>query len=186
MAMIDSSDKLSVRSQCELLGVNRSGVYYRPSKESEENIAFMRLLDERYLDKPTHGVLQMQDYLRDKGYQVNEKRVRRLLRLMGLMAIYPKKNLSKLGHAEYIYPYLLRNLEIDRPNQVWEIDITYIAMEKGFMYLTAIIDVHSRFVVGWGLSNSLDAQASLSVLEEAIEKHGKPEVVNLPMPAGRL
>lgn len=138
----------------------------------------MRMLDERYLDKPTYGVLQMQDYLRDEGYQVNHKRVRRLLRLMGLMAIYPKKNLSKLGHAEYIYPYLLRNLEIDRSNQVWEIDITYIPMEKGFMYLTAIIDVYSRYVVGWGLSNSLEAQASLSVLEEAIGKHGKPEIVN--------
>jgi putative transposase len=110
----------------------------------------MRLLDERYLKKPTHGVLQMQDYLRDEqGLQVNHKRIRRLLRLMGLMAIYPKKSLSKLSQAEYIYPYLLRNLEIKRPNQVWEIDITYIPMEKGFMYLTAIIDVHSRFVAGW-------------------------------------
>lgn len=176
--MVDSSDKLSIRSQCQLLGIHRSGIYYAPAKESEENLSIMRLLDERYLDKPTHGVLQMQDYLRDEGYLVNHKRIRRLLRLMGLMAIYPKKNLSKLGHAEYIYPYLLRNLEINCPNQVWEIDITYIPMEKGFMYLTAIIDVHSRYVVGWGLSNSLDAQASLSVFQEAIENHGKPEIVN--------
>lgn len=139
--MIEPSDKLSIRSQCSLLGIHRSGLYYASAKESEENLSIMRLLDERYLDKPTYGVLQMQDYLRDEGYQVNHKRVRRLLRLMGLMAIYPKKNLSKLGHAEYIYPYLLRNLEINRPTQVWEIDITYIPMEKGFMYLTAIIDV---------------------------------------------
>lgn len=139
----------------------------------------MRLLDERYLAKPTHGVLQRQDYLLDEqGLRVNHKRIQRLLRLMGLMAIYPKKNLRKLGHAEYIYPYLLRNLEVNRPNQVWEIDITYIPMEKGFMYLTTIIDVYSRYVVGWGLSNSLEAQASLSVLEEAIEKYGKPEIVN--------
>jgi putative transposase len=176
--MIDPSEKLSVRAQCQLLDLHRSGVYYSPVGESEENLTFMRLLDERYLDKPTHGVLQMQDYLQDEGYQVGEKRVRRLLRLMGLMAIYPKKNLSKLGHAKYIHPYLLRNLEINRSNQVWEIDITYIAMEKGFMYLTAIIDVYSRFVVGWGLSNSLDAQASLEVLQEATSKHGKPEIVN--------
>lgn len=176
--MVDPKEKLSVRAQCQLLNLSRSGIYYTPVGESEENISFMRLLDERYLDKPTYGVLQMQDYLQDEGYQVGEKRVRRLLRLMGLMAIYPKKNLSKLGHAEYIHPYLLRNLQINRSNQVWEIDITYIAMEKGFMYLTAIIDVHSRFVVGWGLSNSLDAQASLEVLGKAIRKHGKPEIVN--------
>jgi putative transposase len=121
---VEPSDKLSTRSQCELLDIHRSGIYYAPAKENEENLAIMRLLDERYLSRPTHGVLQMQDYLRDEEYLVNHKRVRRLLRLMGLMAIYPKKNLSKLGHAEYIYPYLLRNLEIDRPNQVWEIDIT--------------------------------------------------------------
>ena len=177
--MVEPSEKLSVCSQCSLPGIHRSGFYYAPAKESEENLAIMRLLDERYLAKPTHGVLQMQDYLLDEqGLRVNHKRIRRLLRLMGLMAIYPKKNLSKLGHAEYIYPYLLRNLEINRPNQVWEIDITYIPMEKGFMYLTAIIDVHSRFVVGWGLSNSLEAQASLSVLQEAIERHGKPEILN--------
>lgn len=132
--MVDPSEKLSVRAQCQLLDLSRSGIYYAPMGESEENQTFMRLLDERYLDKPTHGVLQIQDYLQDEGYHVGEKRVRRLLRLMGLMAIYPKKNLSKLGHAEYIHPYLLRNLQINRSNQVWEIDITYIAMEKGFMY----------------------------------------------------
>lgn len=176
--MVEPSEKLSIRCQCRLLDIHRSGIYYAPAKESEENLSIMRLLDERYLTKPTHGVLQMQDYLRDEGYLVNHKRVRRLLRLMGLMAIYPKKNLSKLGQAEYIYPYLLRNLEVNRANQVWEIDITYVAMEKGFMYLTAIIDVYSRYVVGWGLSNSLEAQASLSVLEEAVQKHGKPEIVN--------
>ncbi len=170
--------KLSVRSQCQLLGIHRSGLYYAPAKEGAENLEMMRLMDERYLDRPTHGVLQMQDYLRQQGYQVNHKRVRRLLRLMGLEAIYPKRNLSQLGRAEYIHPYLLRNLEIAHPNQVWEVDITYIALEKGFMYLTAIIDVHSRFVVGWGLSNSLEAEASLAVLREAIGRHGRPEIVN--------
>lgn len=176
--MVDPAEELSIRNQCELLGIHRSGFYYAPVQESEKNLTFMRLLDDRYLDHPTHGVLQMQDYLRDQGYQVNHKRVRRLLRLMNLMAIYPKKNLSKLGHAAYVHPYLLRGLEINYCNQVWQIDITYIAMEKGFMYLTAIIDVYSRYVVSWGISNSLESAASLSVLKEAIRKHGKPQIVN--------
>ena len=175
---MEPAGKLSVRSQCQLLGIHRSGLYYAPAKEGAENLEMMRLMDERYLDRPTHGVLQMQDYLREQGYQVNHKRVRRLLRLMGLEAIYPRRNLSQLGRAEYIHPYLLRSLEITCPNQVWEVDITYIALEKGFMYLTAIIDVHSRYVVGWGLSNSLEAGASLGVLEEAIGRHGKPAIVN--------
>ncbi|WP_237144584.1 IS3 family transposase [Pontibacter pamirensis] len=175
---MEPTGELSVRCQCDLLGIHRSGLYYAPAQESEENLAIMRLMDERYLDKPTHGVLQMQDYLRDEGYGVNHKRVRRLLRLMGLEAIYPKINLSRLGQAEYIHPYLLRGLEIAHPNQVWEVDITYIALEKGFMYLTAVIDVYSRYVVGWGLSNSLEADASLSVLREAIARHGKPAIVN--------
>lgn len=177
-SLVDTSEKLSIRTQCRLLSIHRSGFYYAPAGEKEENLILMRLMDEHYLEHPTHGILQMQDYLRDEGYTVNYKRVRRLMRLMGLRAIYPQKNLSKLGCGEYIFPYLLRNLKVDRTDQVWEIDITYIPMEKGFMYLTAIIDVYSRYVVGWGLSNSLDAQASLSVLQEAIEKHGKPEIVN--------
>lgn len=120
-SMVDTSHELSIRSQCRLLGIHRSGFYYAPAGESEENLDIMRLLDERHLAYPTHGVLQMQDYLKDQGYQVNHKRVRRLLRKMGLMAIYPKKNLSKLGQAEYIRPYLLNNLEIEWNNQVWEI-----------------------------------------------------------------
>ncbi len=176
--MLDPTEKLSIRSQCALLDIHRSGFHYAPASESALNLKLMRLLDERYLDHPTHGVLQMQDYLIDQGYVVNHKRVRRLLRQMNLMAIYPKKNLSKLGHAQYVHPYLLRGLEINRCNQVWEIDITYIAMERGFMYLTAIIDVYSRFVVAWGVSNSLEAAASLSVLKEAISRYGKPEIVN--------
>lgn len=176
--LVEPTSKLSVRSQCDLLGIHRSGLYYAPVQESEENLTIMRLLDERYLSRPTHGVLQMQDYLRDEGYRVNHKRVRRLLRLMGLEAIYPKRNLSQLGRAEYVHPYLLRNLEITYPNQVWEVDITYIPMEKGFMYLTAIIDVYSRFVVSWGLSNSLEAEANLVVLREAIARYGNPAIVN--------
>jgi len=138
----------------------------------------MRLLDEHYLKHPTYGVLQMQDYLLSEGLKVNHKRVRRLLRKMGIMAIYPKKNLSKLGNAKYIRPYLLKNLEIVHSNQVWAIDITYIPMAKGFMYLTAIIDVYSRFIVGWNISNSLDAENCLLVLKDAIKQNGKPEIIN--------
>ena len=140
--------KISIRCQCILLGVNRSSVSYKPAGESPENLDVMRLMDKHYLDHPTHGVLQMQDFLFALGFVVNNKRVRRLLRLMGIMAIYPKRNLSKLGLAKYIRPYLLKGLKITRPNQVWGIDITYIPMEKGFMYLTAIIDLYSRYIVG--------------------------------------
>jgi putative transposase len=177
-AMIQTNKRLSIRRQCELLSVHRSNVYYKPAAEPEENLNIMRLMDEHYLDYPAHGVLQMQDFLLVNGYKVNHKRVRRLLRKMGIMAIYPKKNLSKLGNVKYIYPYLLKGLTVTRPNQVWATDITYIPMKYGFMYLTAIIDLYSRFVVGWDISNSLDAESVLSVLKQAIKEHGKPEIIN--------
>lgn len=176
--LICKSKKLSIRKQSELLGVSRSNVYYSPISESTVNLKIMRLMDEHYLEHPTYGVLQMQDYLSLMDITVNHKRVRRLLRLMGLMAIYPKKNLSKLGFAKHIKPYLLRHLEINCSNQVWEIDITYIPMSKGFMYLTAVIDVYSRFVVGWNLSNSLETENCILVVNESIKKYGKPEILN--------
>ena len=175
---VTDNEMLSIRTQCELLEINRSSVYYEPSGESPENLSIMRLMDEHYLDHPTHGVLQMQDYLLLIGLCVNHKRVRRLLRLMGIMAIYPKRNLSKLGLTKYIRPYLLKGLEIKRPNQVWAIDITYIPMAKGFMYLTAIIDLYSRYIVAWDVFNTLHAETTLSVLQQAIRRHGKPEIIN--------
>lgn len=138
----------------------------------------MKLMDEHYLQHPTEGVKWMRDFLLTLGILANHKRVRKLLRLMGLMAIYPKKNLSRLGQAKYIRPYLLLYIKIVRPNQVWAIDIMYIPMPRGFLYLTAIIDVYSRYVVGWGISNTLDASCSLSVTKEAIARHGKPEIIN--------
>lgn len=138
----------------------------------------MNLIDKRHLEKPTHGVLRMQDFLSAQGYVINEKRVRRLMRKMDLMPVYPKPNLSKLGQVKYIHPYLLCNLAFTHANQVWEIDITYVPMAKGFMYLTAIIDVYSRFVVSWDVSNSLDAESSHRVLRSAIERYGKPQMVN--------
>ncbi|MDO1452002.1 IS3 family transposase [Rhodocytophaga aerolata] len=177
-AMIDTKSELSVRAQCELLGLHRSVLYYQAVAETEENLRIMRLLDERYLSYPTEGVLQMQDYLRRQGFSINHKRVRRLLRKMGIMAIFPKPNLSKLGKAEYIYPYLLKNLPITESNQVWQIDITYIPMAKGFMYLVAMIDVYSRFVVGWDISNNMDSDWVVETLHAALIRHGKPHIVN--------
>ena len=176
--LVDTQHDLSVRNQCELLSINRSGFYYAPKGESQENLEIMRIMDEHYMHHPTEGVLNVQDLLFTLGFLVNHKRVRRLLRLMGLMAIYPKKNLSKLGLKKYIHPYLLKGLDINRPNQVWQIDISYLPMKNGFLYITAIIDVYSRYIVGWGISNTLDAEASLSVLKQAIQDHGKPEIVN--------
>jgi putative transposase len=178
MLLIDLKSKVSIRQQCKLLCISRSSLSYQGVGESEENLEIMRKMDEHYLKHPSYGVLRMQDYLTGKGFTINEKRVRRLLRLMGLMAIYPKRNLSKLGLAKYIRPYLLKGLAVMRPNQVWAIDITYIPMAKGFLYLTAIIDLYSRYVVGWGLSNSLESVNSHLVLKRAILANGKPEIIN--------
>lgn len=176
--LLSEKEELSIRKQCELLMVNRCNFYYKPIVESSENLDIMRKMDEHNLLHPTDGVLRMQDFLLDLGIVANHKKIRRLLRLMGIMAIYPKRNLSKLGLAKYIHPYLLRNLTIDKPNQVWETDITYIPMKTGFLYLTAIIDVYSRYIVGWNLSNSLAAENCLNVLKQCILTNGKPEIVN--------
>lgn len=176
--LIDDQHVLSVRRQCDLLNLHRSGLYYKPVGEKPENLEIMRLMDEHYIKHPSEGVIRVQDFLLTMGFVVNHKRVRRLLRLMGLMAIYPKRNLSKLGMKKYIHPYLLKGMNIDGPNQVWAIDITYIPMKSGFMYMTAIIDVYSRYIVGWGISNTLEAEVSLEVLKQAIRDHGKPEIIN--------
>ena len=175
---ISNNEKLSVRKQCDLLSLSRSSVYYKEVGESEENLRIMRLMDEEFHEHPTHGVIQMQDFLFAFMFTVNQKRIRRLLRKMGIMAIYPKRNLSKLGQAKYKRPYLLRGLKIDHPNQVWAIDITYLPMAHGFMYLTAIIDVYSRYVVAWDIFNSLDAENSLAVFKMAIARYGEPEIIN--------
>lgn len=170
--------RLSVRRQSDLLGIHRSGLFYKPQPEKSENLQMMRLMDAHYLQHPSAGVLTMQSHLQEHGYEPSEGRVRRMLRKMGIMAIYPKKNTSKLGQAKYIHPYLLRGLEVTHSNQVWAIDITYIPMQKGFLYLTAVIDLYSRYVVGWDISNTLDARSSLRVLQQAVADHGKPGIVN--------
>jgi len=177
--MVDqSARKLSVRSQCDLLSINRSRLYYKPRGESEENLALMNTMDKLFTKDPTLGVLRMQDELDEQGHRLNVKRIRRLLRQMGIEAIYPKKNLSKRGKAKYIHPYCLRTMKIERPNQVWAIDITYIPMKKGFMYLTAVIDLYSRYIVGWQISNSLEKETQTERLAELIGRYGTPEIIN--------
>lgn len=178
MALIGPHKQLSIRRQAKLLEVNRSSLYYKPIGESPENIELMKTMDELFIKDPTLGVLGMQDELKEKSIKVNVKRIRRLLRKMGIEPIYPKRNLSRLGKAKYIYPYLLRGQSINRPNQVWAIDISYIPMKQGFMYLTAIIDLYSRYIVGWQISNSLDKQTQTELLTSAISMYGKPDIIN--------
>lgn len=168
---------LSIRRQCELLGVCRSNYYYTPAIESKINLELMRLMDIEYTQHPFYGSRRMSVILKSKGYEVNRKRVQRLMRLMGLEAIYPKPKTS-LKHKEHkIYPYLLRKFLIDRPNQVWSSDITYVPMANGFMYLSAVIDWYSRYVLSWTVSNTLDSEFCLEALDNAL-KLGKPEIFN--------
>lgn len=168
---------ISQRRQCQLLGLNRAGLYYQAVEESPENLQLMRLLDEQYTRFPFYGVLKMTQWLRTQQYQVNSKRVRRLLRKMGLMAIYPKPNLSRAAAGHKIYPYLLRGVAIERVNQVWSTDITYVRLSQGFVYLVAIIDWFSRYVLSWELSVSLDTTFCMSALEKALYRQ-RPEIFN--------
>lgn len=176
--LIDPSEELSIREQCDLLALNRASFYYSPKGEKPENLKMMRLMDEYILEEPTAGVQSMQDMLEEQGYKAGYERVRRLMRKANIRAIYPRRHLTVLGEKKYVYPYLLRDLVIERPNQVWEVDITYVPMKSGFMYLTAIIDVYSRMIVGWGLANTLDAQVSLEVVKQAVATYGCPEIIN--------
>lgn len=169
--------QISIQKQCELIALTRSAYYYRPAGVSTLNLEIMRHMDEQYTLTPFYGVLRMHAHVCQLGYAVNVKRIRRLLRLMDLYAIYPKKNTSRPGPGHKIYPYLLRNLQVVRVNQVWSTDITYIAMERGFMYLVAVIDWHSRQVLSWRLSNTLDASFCIEALREALET-GTPEIFN--------
>jgi len=172
--------ELSILRQCEILGIHRSGYYYKPKSESELNLELMRLMDEHYLIHPYKGAPQMHKWLKyDKGYDVNHKRIDRLYyEVMGLTSIQPGKHTSSKNKAHKVFPYLLRNLKIVRKNQVWQIDITYIPMLKGFMYLVAIIDVYSRFLVNWSLSNSMEKEWVCACMIEAFKLEGRPEIVN--------
>ncbi len=173
---------MSIQRQCELLGLSRSSYYYQPATESPLNLSLMRLIDEQYLRTPSYGVGMMHLHLRLLGHQINIKRVRRLYRLMGLEALVPKPPTSLVAASDdpehRIYPYLLRGLEITRANQVWSTDITYLPMRHGFMYLTAVIDWFSRYVLSWEISNSMDTGFCRSALLQAIEQFGCPEIFN--------
>ena len=170
--------KLSIVRQCKLLKLSRSGFYYRNTGETAYNLGLMREIDKAALEWPFFGVRQMRRYLRNLGYQVGFKRVRRLMRLMGIEAIYQKPRTTIPEQKSKRYPYLLRDLEITTSNQVGCSDITYIPMRKGFMYLIAIMDWHSRKVLSWRLSNTMDTDFCVSALEEALEKYGKPKIFN--------
>lgn len=169
---------VSLSRQCQLLGLSRSSIYYRPREASAEDLELMQLIDEQYLKTPFFGSRKYLSHLRALGYQINRKRVQRLMRQMGIQAIYPRPRTSQPGAGHTIYPYLLRGLDIDRPNQVWCTDITYIPMARGFMYLIAVMDWHSRRVLSWRLSNTLDTDFCVEALEEALEHHGAPEIFN--------
>ena len=168
---------LSAVRQCALLGVSRSSLYYRPVGDSREDLELMKLMDKGYLERPFFGSRRMGVWLRKQGYWVNRKRVRRLMRVMGLRAIYRRPGTSKPGLGHKVYPYLLRGMKITRPNQVWAADITYIPMARGFLYLVAIMDWYSRYVLAWRLSNTLDVDFCLEALEEAL-RGGRPDIFN--------
>ena len=168
---------LSVVRQCKLLDISRSGLYYQPVGISQKDLTLMKLIDRQYLATPFYRARKIAVWLKNQGYRVNRKRVRRLMRIMGLTAIYRRPRTSKPAPSHKIYPYLLSGMEITRPNQVWAADITYIPMARGFLYLVAIIDWYSRCVLSWRLSNTLDADFCAEALEEALRK-GRPDIFN--------
>jgi putative transposase len=169
--------EISVRRQCELLGVNRAGLYYQPLGESTENLKLMRWIDEEYTRRPFYGSRKMMRWLHEQGYRVGRHRVRRLMGLLGLEAVYPKPKLSQPGEGHKLYPYLLNGVAITRVNQVWSTDITYIRMAQGFLYLVAVMDWFSRFVLSWALSLTMEVDFCVDALQRAL-RWGRPEIFN--------
>ncbi|MFL5045358.1 MAG: IS3 family transposase [Xanthobacteraceae bacterium] len=178
-AMVERADPvLPVSQQCRLLAVPRSAVYRKPAEVSAEDLALMALIDRQYLARPYYGTRRMAAWLATQGHLVNRKRVRRLMRLLGLVAIYQRPNTSKPAAAHKVYPYLLGGIAIERVNQVWCSDVTYIPMARGFLYLVVIMDWVSRAVLAWRLSNTLGAEFCVEALEEALVRYGRPEIFN--------
>lgn len=176
--MIDRSDKLPVVRQCQLLHLSRSSVYYAPQPVSERDLALMRRIDELHLNHPFAGARMLRDLLRLDGLPVGRRHVTTLMKKMGIEALYRRPNTSRKHPQNPVFPYLLRGLEITRPNHVWAMDITYIPMRKGFIYLAAVIDWTTRRVLSWKLSNSLTTDFCIEAVEDAIDRHGKPEIFN--------
>ena len=176
--MIDRKSELPITRQCQLLSLNRSTVYYQPKGISDEDLMLMRRLDEMHLDRPFFGSRRLRDWLWEEGHDISRKRVQRLMRQMGMTVLYPKKATSRPGKGHKIYPYLLRGLEINRPNQVYCADITYIRMARGHVYLVAVMDWYSRKVLSWRLSNTMDSDFCVDALEEALDRYGAPEIFN--------
>ena len=176
--MVTAYPKLSIRRQCAVLEVPRSRLYYEPEQALAEDLLLKRLLDEEYMRHPFYGTRRMVVYLRHEGWQVNRKRVRRLMHEIGIEAIAPGPNTSRRNKCHAVYPYLLRGLEINRPNQVWSTDITYIPLSHGFAYLVAVVDWYSRKVLAWRVSNTLDASFCLDCVSYALKDFGKPEIFN--------
>lgn len=177
--MIDQKhQRLSIRRQCRILHMGRSSYYYSPVGETPFNLELMRKIDELFMECPFYGSRQMRDSLRDLDYEVGRKRVQRLMRKMGLMAIYRKPRTSRPHTEHQVYPYLLRNLKVDRPNQVWCADITYLPLRRGYMYLVAVMDWHTRAVLSWRLSNTMEADYCVDALNEALSRYGVPEIFN--------
>jgi putative transposase len=176
--MIDRAHPMPITKQCRILELSRSSVYYQPLPLPERDLALMRRIDEIHLKIPYYGSRRIRDQLQREGYKVNRKKVQRLMHLMGISALYPKRRTSLPGRGHKIYPYLLRDLPIERPNQVWCADICYIPMARGFLYLVAIMDWASRKVLAWRLSNTLDTEFCVDALEEALRRHGTPEIFN--------
>lgn len=176
--MIKPEGPPSIRQQCALLSLNRSTAYYAPVPTPAEDLALMRLIDELYTARPIYGSRKMAERLRERSHEVNRKRVQRLMRLMGLVGLQPRRSTSRPHPEHKVYPYLLRGVEVTRANQVWSTDITYIPMARGFVYCVAIIDWYSRMVLSWRLSNTLDASFCVDALEDALRRYGTPEIFN--------
>lgn len=176
-SLVDPKDGLSIARQCEILGLSGSTYYYKPSDASQEQLVLMKAIDEIYLEQPSYGSRRIAKALQRQGWSIGRKRVRRLMRLMGIEAIYQRPNTSKAEPEHKVYPYLLKGLEICRPNQVWCTDLTYIRLKSGWAYLMAVMDWHSRRVISWGISNTMDADFCVEVLQESL-KLGKPEIFN--------
>lgn len=182
--MISPANKLSLNEQLDLLGISKGSYYYKPAEPDTRTEEVMRFIDKEHMEFLGKGVKGMKDSVNDHfqkedpDFRIGERKVRNLMHMMNIHASYPAPHLSVLGSASYVHPYLLRKLNIDHPNQVWSTDISYIPMEKGFMYLYAIIDVYSRYVVSWGLYSTLESANAIEVLERGVRRHGVPEILN--------